>query len=588
MKKVYFLCTITFLFLSYLFICKYISFENIYDNFRFYSYHQEYINAIETIKSEKFLSLIEFFYKIKCSICSYTSVILLAFIGQFFNYSRLNYILFLDYIYLLPAIILTFFAYKTFLVKKKENSIYIDTLLLIILSLNVYYWLPVLRGMPDVAALIPFIFSIFVILKNDFVNKINFKYSILTGFLIFLTFLFRRTFSTAVLILLITTFMVNTFFIFYNALKEKYPRKKVILQFVCLLFNLLIPSVIFILLFKFCLPTLYEYFIYGGLIEECNYYLSNSNIIEKSINIISYINPVSLIFILVPLFFVKKNDKEINRFLLFAYIYVFLYVILFLFIQDIIFENVLPIAFFINILTLYGLYLFFSKLKIKQVKVLINILLFLFYFTNFYLFFFKETYKFDNIGQYVFSKANESGTPLQNVNYDKFIKMYVFLKNEINRKPNCRISSVTYERLFDPETIIYYSKVRNDGVAENIINIPAVTTQGLIFEAYESDYMIVAENWGSISEEAWLPVSIPHNDFKNGTGLSLFYKKIWETDTNTDESKKIYIYKKTKDIPLSEMENFAERFIQKAPDKEDLILKQLEEYKDNKIVNVVE
>lgn len=588
MKKIYFLWTITFLFFSYLFICKYVSLENIYDNFRFYSYHQEYIYAVETIKSEKFLSLIEFFYRIKCSMCSYTSVILLAFIGQFFNYSRVNYVLLLDYIYLLPAIILTFLAYKTLFVKIKENSIYVDTLLLIILSLNVYYWLPVLRGMPDVAALIPFIISFFVICKNDFVNKINFKYSILTGFLIFLTFLFRRTFSTAVLILLTATFVLNTFFIFYNALKEKYSYKKVILQFLCLIFNLLIPSVIFVLLFKFCLPTLFEYFISGGLMEECNYYLSNSNIIEKSINIISYINPVSLIFILVPLFFVKKNNKETNRFLLFSYIYVFLYIMLFLFIQDIIFENVLPIALFINILTLYGVYLSFSKLKIKQVKIFIYIFLILFYFANFYLFFFKETYKFDNIGQYVFSKANESGIPLQNINYDKFIKMYDFLKNEINQNPNCTISSVTYERLFDPETIIYYSLINNDDIAKIIINIPAVTTQGLIFEAYESDYMIVAENWGYISEEAWLPVSIPHNDFKNGTGIAKFYKRIWETDTNTDESKKIYIYKKINDIPLTEIENFADRFIQKAPDKKELILKQLKEYKDNKRINVVE
>ena len=585
MKKLYLLCIISFCIFSYLFIYNYISQENIYDNFRFYKYHQEYINAIETIYNQKLHSIIHFINLVKNSIISYFSIIIVSIIGILFKYSRLEFILVLTYAYLLPSIILTFLLYKDILDKYKNKSIYLELVLIIILCLNIYYWLPTLRGMPDVSALIPYIIAIYIIHKNNLREKIVLKQSILIGILIFLSFLCRRTFSTAVFILLLTTFLYNTILIIKDIFNKKITDKKqILLQFLNTIINLLIPSIIFIVLFKNCLPALFNYFISGDLVEECNYYLSDKNIIERIIAIIKYITPITLILIVLPLLIKTKYTNNNKKFLLFSYLFIFLYFTLFLFIQDILFENILPISLFINIIILYSISLIYNALKNNYVKKGICILLVIFYTLNFYIFFFKKTYKYQNMGKYLFSEYSESGTPIKNSNDKIFKQLYNFLGKKLKEHPDYTISSITSERLFDPETLIYYSLINNNKeMIRNIINIPAITPNGLIFEAYESNYLIVAKNWGKhVSQKSWLPISIIHDDFKNNEGISKYYTKIIELKTNSDESGYIYVYEKNKEIPIFEMENIMNKFIKEVPDKKDMVLKQFNDYKNYK------
>lgn len=61
MKKIYFIYFIFLIFFTYFFVCQYISLESpIYDDFRYYHYHQEYINSIELIKNYGFESIFIF------------------------------------------------------------------------------------------------------------------------------------------------------------------------------------------------------------------------------------------------------------------------------------------------------------------------------------------------------------------------------------------------------------------------------------------------------------------------------------------------------------------------------------------------
>ena len=261
-----------------------------------------------------------------------------------------------------------------------------------------------------------------------------------------------------------------------------------------------------------------------------------------------------------------------------------MYILLFIFIQDILPENILPISIFINIVCIYSISFIYKNLKTNYIKYFAAIILLLFYSFNFYSFFFKE---FDNkniIEKYLLSSNKNNSTPLININYTQFKQVYNFLEEKIKENPNYTISSITSDRLFDPETIIYYSLVNNKKeMIKKVINIPAPNTYGLVFNAYESNLLVVAKNWkNNTKEDYWLPIAIPHNLFKNSEGISKYYTKIFEVKTNDNESEYIYIFEKNKDIPIEKMKAILDKFIEKEPDKKKLVVSQFEEYKNNK------
>ena len=90
--------------------------------------------------------------------------------------------------------------------------------------------------MPDVSAIIPFTIAIYIIYKNNLRNNILFKKSLYISILIFVCFLLRRTFSTAIFVLFVTTIIYNFIFI----IKDLFNKKKVFIQIFNLFINLLI------------------------------------------------------------------------------------------------------------------------------------------------------------------------------------------------------------------------------------------------------------------------------------------------------------------------------------------------------------
>ena len=112
---------------------------------------------------------------------------LLTPIYKMFGGSRLVYISSVALLYFMPACILlaSLFAH----VYDNKN---IKFFVLLVTATFVPFWRPILRGYPDIIILAPIIISLIVVLKNDFSLKINYKWAIILGILIWLPFLFRR------------------------------------------------------------------------------------------------------------------------------------------------------------------------------------------------------------------------------------------------------------------------------------------------------------------------------------------------------------------------------------------------------------
>ena len=66
-------------------------------------------------------------------------------------------------------------------------------------------------------------------------------------------------------------------------------------------------------------------------------------------------------------------------------------------------------------------------------------------------------------------------------------------------------------------------------------------------------------------------------DFITNTGIAKYYDKIYELKT-FDGVYTISLYKKKAPVPLFELENIANRFIEEKPDTKELVTKQYNDY----------
>ena len=570
--------------LIFIIVNQYISRETLIDNYRFYAYHLEFIRKIDEIHINIFYALSTSILALAHTTSSFLAVHIISFLGAIFGNSRKIFVLLIALIYLIPSLLLTYWLFKKEFIKNKNVNISTNIILYLYLILNIFYWMPTLRAMPDIAGLIPFIILFYFLFNTKFYEKIKLEKLVVFGCSFFLVFILRRTFAPALLDLCVACFFFSLYEIFIQYKSKSMINIPVKIAFIFM--NILIPAFIFLILIKIIMPEFSEYLFSGLMIAECNLYLGNKY--ENFINVLQYINPV---FLIIGCYGIIKGLKntESEKFTIFSLIYFLFYFIIFVVLQKLFFENFIQIAFIFNIYIMYGIYNIFANLeniqnnnllsKIK--KNIYTILLVLFIILNFQIFFFVNDDKIQI--KNIFSNLKEESRPINPIDYPTFEKMYDFMKNEYNKNNSFTFTSFTDLRLFDPETIIYFSFLNNDKIfSMNVINAVAPNTFGLSLDSYNADFVVTINPWGkqNNNENIFLPISIPNSDFIKGEGISKYYKMVKEIPLIEDENYKIYIWKKVKPIPYSEMEIIAQKFIEKAPEYSEHVNNQLKEYRN--------
>ena len=237
------------IFMIFLIINQYVSRETLVDNFRFYAYHLEFIKKINEIHINIFDAVSNSFSALAHTNSSFLAVHIISFLGALFGNSRKIFVFLIALVYLIPSLLLTYWLFKKEFIKNKNINISTGIILYLYLILNIFYWIPALRGMPDLAGLIPFIILFCFVFNTKFYEKIKLEKLFVFGFSFFLVFILRRTFAPALLDLCVACF----FFSLYEILLQ-YKQKSIVnvpLKITFIFKNLLIPSFIFLLLIIF-------------------------------------------------------------------------------------------------------------------------------------------------------------------------------------------------------------------------------------------------------------------------------------------------------------------------------------------------
>lgn len=575
---------ICLLFFSVIFVVAfanyYIPLESLKDNARFQVNHLVYMQQILEIKESFIDSIKSIIQNIKYSFTMVPS--LLSYFGVFLGPSRLSFITLVMIFFLVPSIFLTYLVYVK-VSDRKDNLTFFSALLSIsFLLTNVWYCFPTVKGIIDIAALIFFIPLFYYFIKSDFISKISFKHILVVFSLLVLTFIMRRSIAPALFVSVISLFIYEVAVICRTF--DKNDKLRSLVKFFNLIVNIVFSSLLFLLAIKLIKPDFFYYIFTGQMFAECRLYLTESHSLFSVVKeLYLYINPVYILFLLLGYYSFSKRIKisqNINKAMYVSLLFIVLYVLCFYKLQDLHPENIVPLAFVISIPILEGLNTFVLYFKKRCVQIIVSLLLIFYCFFHFYSFFFVQ--EKNTVVKHIISKPlyYHVATPEINPENITFLKLYDFLYNEINGK-DVRVASLTDTRLFDPDSLIYYAYINEHyDFRKKLEDVFAPSTFGINFHALDLQYIVVQLPWGmqGTSEDVFLSIAIPTSHFAEKRGIYKYYELIHVID-NVDPLYKLYIYKKIADIPFIEFEKIADEFIKIKPSLENLIKKQLEEYK---------
>lgn len=117
---------------------------------------------------------------------------------------RLSYILSLVVLYILPLSILIGLLLNKFNIHNFKGIVFIS------LTFSTF-WIPTLRGYPDISGLIFVVSAILISLNNDLTKKISIKHAILLGLLLWLPFGLRRWYIYTIISLYVSLPVLNYF-----------------------------------------------------------------------------------------------------------------------------------------------------------------------------------------------------------------------------------------------------------------------------------------------------------------------------------------------------------------------------------------
>ena len=164
--------------------------------------------------------LFDLLFKISNDTYNPTAIIPLLPIHWLFGEERTYYVIGVILFYLTPATIIA-----TRLARDDEQASQHKSFMIFSAAfLFPVFWMPTLRGMIDIAGLVPLGLAALLLQKTDYLTKANWKEAATFGLLLWCAFLFRRWFAFSLLALVLTSLI----FILIRTLWQRRPLAKVV------------------------------------------------------------------------------------------------------------------------------------------------------------------------------------------------------------------------------------------------------------------------------------------------------------------------------------------------------------------------
>ena len=457
---------------------------------------------------------------------------------------RLSYILSLILIYLFPLSLLIGFTLKQFNVKNIKSVIFLS------ISFSAF-WIPTLRGYPDISGLVFIILSIYILSNTDLSTKRNIKIAIILGIILWLPFAFRRWYIYTIISLYLSLPFLN-YFIFNNKVKLS--------KILNIIVNFFISGII----------TLFFAFIFqkNMLIRIMNtsysdIYSAYQTSVEASFyTVINYLGgwyQILFLFGLLLMLFSKDRKKIVlSLFCLFNFALSFS---LFTKTQAPGMQHNLPFALFIFLICMLGiseLILISSKVR----RIIEPTIVFLLSLTSIllqsYVFFNIKT--FENINKF----SSVQALPIKFKNQDGYYK----LKNRLEELLSSK----------DKVTVFSSSDVLNEGIlagfspklSSHISPMSHVDLRDLFnIQALMSKYVIVTAPGQFHLPKGQSVILAPNKSILDSLNIGNAYKLI-DGPFKLDNNVSAYIYEKQRAFSSSELDEFFEGFYKEYPEWRDI------------------
>lgn len=542
-KNFYIILTITLMFLTSIFVYKYVKNESPVYIFDYSGYHETYKNFSKKFLETKVGYLEDVVHSVRNSDYNCTPIILLLPFYMIFKASRLGYILGSAFFYVVPTIILIIIiTTKMLFFYNKEDckNEKIFTLFLCMFSfLYTRWWSPTLRGLPDIIAIIPMLIATLIVLKYSFTEKQKIYIPIIVGFMMYLCFLFRRYFIYAIIGFYISLF-IRELIRFFN---EKENKKE---KFFNSLKNFLISGFTTLLLVLVIQLPLVKNILHQDYSESYSAYQDTiANHIHRTTNEFGYI---ILFLAVIGIIYTLKNKKYRENGL-FCILNIVVCYGTFMTVQAMGVHHYLTISPWVFILFIYGVYCIWSLLKNDNKKNIWLIIVLVFMSFNF-----GTTYIWRNI-KIPFVTQNNKYCKFHYDNFDELERLIADIDKIISDK-NVKFSALASSENLSDNIL---DLLGTENMKKSIVYTSAIDLRdGINFNSLMSEYIIVTDipQTGTSSEGQRI-VSVPNNEIMNGTSIGKAYTRISEAYV-LQNNVKAYIYKKNRGFTAEEVNRYME------------------------------
>lgn len=473
--------------------------------------------------------------------------------------SRTSYIVSLVLVYFVPLVFLFEKIYNYF---RQNRSVESRILLTVIPLTYTAFWIPTLRGYPDICGLNFIIFTIFLLLKIDLSKKINIKYSVLLGVCILAPFLFRRWYAYTIISLYISSPFLN-YFVFYKCFFQKKKIYNLLANFLIAGFSSIILAVIFQgPLLKRIIITNYS-LIYSAY--QLPFFDSVENLIK---NMGVYMIPIFLASFLFFSLTLRKNKKEF-LFSLFCIFNLFVSFFLFTRTQSPGMQHDLPFSLWFVFVSGLGLDFLINKIRNKIISFIVMIML-----TGGVFYTYSSTFFVTHDWKSFWVKIMPpKALPLHVDNFDAYQKLVSDLQKITS--DNSKVTILSSNGNLNEEMI---DSLSNHSLVNHITFTSQVDLRDKIRGLpYMSRYFVITDPVQiHLGESGQRVITIPSEEILNGKGIGKAFSKT-EYKYKIAGNISVIIYEKNRRFMSDEIKYIFDNFYQYYPDWRNIYRKNLVE-----------
>lgn len=475
-----------------------------------------------------------------------------------FGGSRFIFISAIAVCYLIPV------SYLTYLIVRDATNIRSNATFAVCLLISVSfvgYWKPILRGYPDIVAMIPLLFCIYYMQHHSFSFKIDLKRALFVGFLLWLPFVLRRWYAYTIvatyLALPLADLIWNKATNYKNAL-------------INIVINFSIAGATSILLVIFfqkdvairAITTDYSsiYSAYGLPVMESIY---------KTIAHIGYFLFVSCSLSFFISYFTIKSSRKII--FIISFIFVLSY-ILFVRTQSPGHQHEIPFVTWMLIPLLIVTTKLLDNIKNSELKAQSIVVMILFSILITSVSIYRSLFS-DWFGRTFFP---EKVYQLKLDNYENYLNMISYIKERVLTGNVKYVSVISSGGVLNQSMLKYMAK----GSLDNRIKLtPQVDLRdGIPIDSLLSEYLVVVTPIDTHLPHGQEVIKITANEVMSGKGLGSHYEEIKRFQLANGAFG--VVYKKTSPFTTSEVKDFIFKFSKHYPEWQD-------KYENDKVLSLM-